>query len=68
MIMNSSELPTDCENFTDQSLSNITFADKNIEKIIKGLDPNEFRGHHLMSTCMLKNMRIFYLQTYTSYV
>ena len=43
LIKNASVLPTNCKNITDRSLSNITFTDNDIEKIMKGLDPN--KGH-----------------------
>ena len=47
-------LPTNCESPTDKSLSNITFTDSDIGKIIKGLDPNEAHGHDMISIRMLK--------------
>ena len=40
--------------FTDESLSNITFADKDIGRITSGLDPSKAHGHDMMSICMLK--------------
>ena len=54
MIKNTSVLPTNCEILTDKSLSNITFTDNDIEKIIKGLDPNKDHGHDLIYIPMLK--------------
>ena len=54
MIKNTSVLPTNCEILTDKSLSNITFTDNDIEKIIKGLDPNKDHGHDLICIPMLK--------------
>ena len=57
MIANTSELPTNCESLTDKSLSNISFTDNDIGKIIKCLDPNKAHGHDMISTCMLKICR-----------
>ena len=54
MIKKTHVLPTNCEILTDKSLSNITFTDNDIEKIIKGLDPNKAHGHDLISIRMLK--------------
>ena len=39
---------------TDKSLSNITFTEKDIEKIIQSLDPNKAHGHDMISIRMLK--------------
>ena len=47
-------LPTNCESLTDKSLSNISFTDNDIGKIIKSLDPNKAHGHDMMSIRMLK--------------
>ena len=47
-------LPTNCENLTDKSLSNITFTDNDIGKTIRGLDPNKAQGHGMISILMLK--------------
>ena len=47
MIRNSSALPTDCEIFTDKSLSNITFTDNDIEEIISSLKQNGISGNLL---------------------
>ena len=55
LIRNSSVLPTDYEFFTDKSLSNITFTDNNIRKIMSSLDPSH--GHDMMSVHMLKICR-----------
>ena len=41
IIKNTSVLPTNCENLTDKSLSNITFTDNGIGKEIKGLGPQQ---------------------------
>ena len=54
LVQNSSVLPTDFELFTDQSLSNITFTDNDIGRIISSLDHNKAHGHDMMSICMLK--------------
>ena len=54
MLRNSSVLPTDFELFTDKSLSNITFTDNDIGRIINSLDPNKAHGHDMMSIRMLK--------------
>ena len=53
LITNTSALPTNCESFLDKSLSNISFTDKDIGKIIKCLDPNKAHGHDIMSMRML---------------
>ena len=47
LIRNSSALPTDCEIFTDKSLSNITFTDNDIEEIISSLKQNGISGNLL---------------------
>ena len=54
LITNTSELPTDYESLTDKSLSNISFTDNDIRKIIKGLDLNKAHGHDKMSKHMVK--------------
>ena len=54
LITNTSVLPTNCESLTDKSLSNISFTDNDIGKIIKSLDPNKAHGHDMMSIPMLK--------------
>ena len=54
LITNTSVLPTNCESLTDKSLSNISFTDNDIGKIIKCFDPNKAQGHDMMSICMLK--------------
>ena len=41
LVRNSSALPTDFEHFTDKPLSNITFTDNDIERIISSLYPNK---------------------------
>ena len=57
LIKNTSVLPTNCESLTDKSLSNITFTDNDIWKIIKCLDPNKAHGHDMISIRMLKLCR-----------
>ena len=54
LIRNSSVLFSDYELFTDKSLWNITFVDKDIRRIKRSLDPNKGQGHDVMSICMLK--------------
>ena len=48
MITNTSELPTNCESFKAKSLSNVSFTDNDVGKIIKGLDPNKAHVHDMM--------------------
>lgn len=50
-------LPTNCENVTDKSLSNITVTDNDIGKIIQGLNPNKARCHDTINILMLKLCR-----------
>ena len=50
----SSVLPTDYEFYTDKSLSNITFTENDIGKIISSLDPNKAHSHYMISIHMLK--------------
>ena len=47
-------LPTNSESLTDKSLSNITFTDNDIGKIIKSLDLNKAHGRDMISIRMLK--------------
>ena len=54
LITNASELPTNCESLTDKSLSNISFTDNDIGKIIKCLDLNIAHGHDMMSIRTVK--------------
>ena len=54
LVRNSSVLPTDFELSTDKSLSNITFTDSDIGRIINSLDPNKAHGHDMMRIHMLK--------------
>ena len=54
LIRNSSVLSTDYKLFTDKSLSNITFTDNDIGRIIGSLDPNKAHGYDMMNICMLK--------------
>ena len=37
-----------------KSLSNITFTEKDIEKVMENLDSNKAHGHDMISICMLK--------------
>ena len=63
LIINASVLPTNCESLTDKSLSSISFTDNDIGKIIKSLDPIKAYGHDEHTHA--KNLRRFYLQTFT---
>ena len=45
MISNSSELPLNFNNTTEQHLNTLKFSDNDIEKIIQNLDPNKAHGH-----------------------
>ena len=54
LIKKTSVLPTICENLTDKFLSNITFTDNDIRRIIKGLYPNRAHDHDMISICILK--------------
>ena len=49
-----SEIPSFLDPKTDNSLSNITFTEKGIEKVIRRLDSNKAQGHDIMSMSMLK--------------
>ena len=54
LVQNSSVLPTYFKLFTDKSLSNITFTDNDIGRIISSLDRNKAHGHDMKSIHMLK--------------
>ena len=60
IIDNSSEILSFLHPKTDKSLSNykslsnITFAEKDVEKVIQNLDSNKAHGHHMISIRMLK--------------
>ena len=54
IIDNGSEIPSFLHPKTDKSLSNITFTEKDIEKVIQSLDPNKAHGHDMISIRMLK--------------
>ena len=54
IIDNSSDIPSFQHAKTDRSLSNITFTEKDIEKVIQSLDSNKAYGHDMISTRMLK--------------
>ena len=53
LVRNSSASPTDFELFPDKTISNITFTNNDIERIISGLDPNKVHDHDMMSICRL---------------
>ena len=57
LIKKTSVLPTNCESLIDKSLSNITFTDNDIGKIIKDLDLNKAHGHDIISIPMLELCR-----------
>ena len=59
-------LPTNCENLTDKSLSNITFTDNDIGKTIRGLDPNKAHSHGMDKHSYAKTLGRVYLQTFTT--
>ena len=54
MIKKASVFPTNCENITDRSLSNVTFTDNDIGEIIKGLRPNNGHDRDMISIRRLK--------------
>ena len=54
VVRNSSVIPTDFKLFTDKSLSNITFIENDIGRIISSLYPNKGLDHDMMSIRMLK--------------
>ena len=54
IIDNGSEIPSFLQPKTDTSLSNITFTEKNTEKVIQNLDSNKAHGHYMISIQMLK--------------
>ena len=56
-MWNSSILPIYYEIFADKSLSNITFRENDIGKIISSLDSNKAHGHDMMSIHVLKISR-----------
>ena len=53
-VRNSSVIPTDFKLFTDKSLSNITFIENDIGRIISSLDPNKGLDQDMMSIRILK--------------
>ena len=54
IIDNGSEVPSFLHLKTDKFLSNITFTEKDIEKIIQNLDSNKAHGNDMISIRMLK--------------
>ena len=54
MITNANELPTNYESLTGKFLSNISFIDNDIGKLIKGLYLNKAHGHDMMGIPNLK--------------
>ena len=54
IIDNGREIPSFLHPKTDKSLSNITFTEKDIEKIIQNLDSNKAHRHDMISIRMLK--------------
>ena len=59
IIDNGSEIPSFLHPKTDKSLSNITFTDKDIEKVMQNNDLNKAHGHDMISLCMLKTWQIY---------
>ena len=51
---NDSEIPSFLHPKTDKSLSNITFTEKDIEKVIQNLDSNKAHGDDMINIGMLK--------------
>ena len=54
IIDNGSEIPSFLHPKTDKLLSNITFTEKDIEKVLQNLDSNKAHGHDMISIRMLK--------------
>ena len=54
IIDNGSEISFFLHPKADKSLSNITFAEKDIEKVILNLDSNKAHGHGIISIPILK--------------
>ena len=54
LITNSIVFHADYELFTDESLSNVTFTDINIGRIVRGLDTNKAHCYGMISTRMVK--------------
>ena len=54
LITDTSVLPTNCESLINKTLSNISFTDNDIGKIVKCLDPNKAQVHDMMSILMVK--------------
>ena len=54
IIDNGTEITSFLHPKTDKSLSNITFTEKDIEKVIQNLDSNKAHRHNMISIHMLK--------------
>ena len=54
IIDNGSEISSFLHPKTGKSLSNVTFTEKDIEKVIQSLDPNKAHEHDMISIRMLK--------------
>ena len=54
IIDNGSEIPLFLHSKANKVLSNITFTEKDIEKLIQNLDSNKAHGHDMISIRMLK--------------
>ena len=52
--VNGSEIPSFLHSKTEKSLSNATFTEKDIEKVILNLDSSKAHGHDMISIRMLK--------------
>ena len=60
IIDNGSEIPSYLNPKTDKSLSNITFTEKDIVKVIQNLDSNKVHEHDMISQhILLKKFTIF---------
>ena len=54
IIDNGSEIPSFLHSKNDKSLSNITFTEKDIEKVIQNLDSSKSHRHDMISMSMFK--------------
>ena len=54
LVPNSSQLPSLFIRKTDKTLSNLTFSQDEIKKVIRNLDPSKAHGHDMLSIRMLK--------------
>ena len=54
IIDNGSEIPSFLHPKTEEFLSNITFTESDIEKVIQNLNSNKAHGHDMIKILMLK--------------